>query len=487
MAYEKNDDLRRALDALRIRDVWMVAYTDGILTRPPPDRDGLVESPFREDGRKGSFSICHDGRGYKDFGGSGIKGGVWKFHELCWPALEKQDRARQLIDLAARHGYITPTPAPVPRAAAATETPAVTALPAPAADPALTKAAQAIAKRDRLRELEERAWEESERGLRAPPPKKVEPWPECVRDRYHEGNVHMREEERRGRELAKDRGWPEAWAHELVRRELVAYAWERWARPGERWAGRQKAFRVDLPRSDGAGGVALVPVGYHQRFYQPAGNGRPENKGWLYVPSIPKGRARSEFEEQLEAHGRALGLEWGRDKAPPPLVPPLPFVMGDLRAPRLVVLLEGQWDAVTFYGACGWFLDDDRYDPLPEAGVLILGIRGAQGMEAFLSYWGPYLERWKPRAWAIADNDAAGGSWRDAPPAAPGMPRPPSLSDKLVAAGCRAPLVSWLKRSPARPRDKDFNDFYKTHKPTPDQMRRWMRAVGVLDAAGQWT
>lgn len=486
MAFEKNDDLRRALEALRIRDVWAVAFSDGILTRPPPDRDGLVESPFREDGNKGSFSICHDGRGYKDFGGAGIKGGAWKFHEQCWPALEKQERAKRLIDLAVRHGYIVATPERLPAAAAAGAAVAGSEA-APGVDPVIAKAAVAIAKRDRLREMEERAWEESERGLRAPPPKKIEACPEFVRAHFAEGVAHMREEPRRGRELAKDRGWPEAWAHELVRLELVSYAWERWARPGERWAGRQKAFVVQVPRADPAGGVRLEMVGYHQRFYQPAGQGRPENKGWLYVPSIPRNGARSQLEEQLEEYGRELGLEWDQRKAPPPLVPPLPFVMGDLHAPRLVVLLEGQWDAITFYGACGWFLDDDRFDPLPEQGVLLFGIRGAQGLEAFFSYWGPYLERWKPRAWAIADNDAAGGSWRDAPAALPGMLRPPGLADKLVAAGCRAPLISWLKRNPARPRDKDLNDFYKAAKPTPDQMRKWMRTVGVLNAAGQWT
>lgn len=483
MAFIENDDLKRAIEALHIRDVWAVAYSDGILTKVPPDREGLVESPFREDGRKGSFSICHDGRGYKDFGGDGMSGNAWKFHELCWPSLSKGERAKKVIDLAVRHGYITVTPAPPPAAPSSAGS-----APAAEVDPVIAKAAKAIAKRDRAREMEEQAWEESERGLHAPAPKRVETWPDFVRDHYEEGIAHMLAEPKRVTQLAADRGWPVAWAQALVDMKLTAYPWERWARPGERWAGRQKAFLVQVPRQgETPGSVRLEPIGYHQRFYSPAANGRPENKGWLYVPSIPRNGARSELERKLEQHGRDLGLEWDARRGPPAIVPPLPFVLGDLSSPaQLVVLLEGQWDAVTFFGACGWFYDDDRFDPLPDKGVMVFGIRGAQGLEAFLSYWGPWLRQWRPRAWAIADNDAAGGTWRDAPPAPPGMPRPPSLADKLVAAGCREPLVSWLKKHPARPKDKDLNDFYRAAKPTPDSMRKWMRAVGVLNAAGKW-
>lgn len=473
MAYANNDDLKRACETLRIRDVWAAAFADGTVAVAPPQRDGLTESPFREDGKRGSFSICHDGHGFKDFGGDGLKGGVWKFHELCWPSLTKGERAKALLALAERHGF-TPT-RPLPPAAAAPGASAV--------DPAVQKAADILARKDRARQLEEQAWENAEKGLRAPPPKKVEPWPECVARAYAEGLDHLRTDATRAAKLAEERGWPVAWVHELAEMGLVAYPWERWARPGEKWAARQKAFPVHVPRAGQDGAiVSLVEIGYHQRFFEPASATRPEHKGWLYLPSFPRKAPRSAYEEQLVAHARALGLDWDEHRSPPALVPPLPFVMGDLHStPRLVVLLEGQWDAITFFGACGWF-----HDTTPPAGVLVFGIRGAQGLEAFLSYWGPFLEKWKPRAWAIADNDAAGGTWREPPPAPPGMPRPPSFADKLVAAGCRDPKISWLKRNPARPADKDFNDFYRAAKPAPQQMASWMAKIGICDRAGAW-
>jgi hypothetical protein len=160
-------------------------------------------------------------------------------------------------------------------------------------------------------------------------------------------------------------------------------------------------------------------------------------------------------------------------------------VLGDLAAPRVVVLLEGQWDAVTFFGACGWFFDDDAVDPLPDTGCAVFGIRGAQGIDAFLSYWGEWLYRHKPRAWCIADNDAAGGTWREAPAAAPGLPRPPGLAEKLEAAGCRKgeTLMTWLKPGAW---GKDFNDYFKAAAPTVPKMRDWLQRVGILDGKGAW-
>lgn len=482
MSYPENDDLKRACNLLRIRDVWAVAYSDGVVLTPPPDRDGLTESPFREDGKRGSFSICYDGHGFKDFGGNGLKGGTWKFHELCWPSLDKGDRAKALIELATRHGFV-PTAAPVRSAGAGgSQSGAAVEI-----DPRLEKAAKALDRRDRAREQERLAWEKAESGLHAPAPKAVPAMPPFALDHYQEGVTHMKDQVKRTAQLAEERGWPVAWAEGLVKAGLVSYPWERWARVGQRWAARQKAFLVQAPRLASMGRVKLEAVGYHQRFYEPATDGRPEHKGWLYVPSIPQKGARSTLEEQLMDYGRSLGLEWDERKRAPALVPPLPFVLGELSVdPKLIVLLEGQWDAATFYGACGWFYDDETAEEPPLSGVMVFGIRGAQGMEAFLSHWGPWLRAWKARAWVIADNDAAGGTWRDAPTAAPGMPRPPSLADKLVAAGCRDPLVSWLKRNPARPADKDFNDFYRAARPTVEQMKKWMRAVGVLSGTNQW-
>jgi hypothetical protein len=482
MSFAENDDLKRAIEALTIFDLWERAHRAGVVTEPcpPQRRDGQYPSPFREDGRKGSFSICHAARGYKDFGGAGDRGGVWQFHALCWPQMEKKDRATQLIEWSG----ITPTPPPT-KAKPAAGSSATAAAPAEV-DPALAKAAKAIEKKNRLREMEEAVYQAREDALRAPPPKAVPSWAACVKTHYMEGVAHMAETPRRVAELAKDRGWPIAWAQELVDRELVAYPWERWAIPGERWAGRQKAFLVQVPRYAG-GGVTLEAIGYHQRFYVPATAKQAEQKGWLYVPSMPKHGARSEFERDLVAYGKAIGLEWDERRGPPALVPPVPFVIGDLATPRLAVLLEGQWDAVTFYGACG-FMDETA---LPPKGLVIFGIRGAQGVDAFLSYWGQWLAKHKPRVWGIADNDAAGGAWRDNPPALPGLPRPPGFAERIrytidPTGKAPVPLISWLKRSPW---GKDFNDYFKARaaagKPLgAEQMFKWMGRLGLLDGKG---
>lgn len=490
MAYQDNDDLKRAIDALSVFDVWERAHRAGVVAEPPPPqrRDGQFPSPFREDGKRGSFSVCHAGRGFKDFGGNGDRGGVWKFHALCWPNMEKHERAKELIDWSG----ITPTvppPAPAPGEAAAAPGEAAAGA---TVDPRLARAAKAMEKRDRLRALEDGAYDAREKLLRPAPANRVFPWPDCVRDHWAEGVAHMRAEDRRVRELARERGWPEAWARELVARDLVSYPWERWVRPGEKWAGRQKAFPVQMPRQARAlNRITLETVGYHQRFYSPARDGQPENKGWLFVPGIPQsGVVRSDLERGI--------VEWAAGKLEltpehvlkdrPKLLPPLPFVLGDVTVPpQLVVCLEGQWDAATFFGACGWFLDDDRVDPLPLQGCWVFGVRGAQGIEALLSYWGEWFARWKPRAWAIADNDAAGGAWRDRPPARPGEARPPTFSDRLVAVGCREPLVSWLGGSWG----KDFNDYFKARvkagKPLgPVQMRAWLQRLGLLDTNNQW-
>lgn len=491
MAFHDNDDLRRALDALTVFDVWDRAFKAGaVLTGAPAQRrDGQYPSPFREDGKRGSFSICHDGKGYRDFGGDGVSGGVWKFHELCFPNMEKRDRAKELIAWSG----IVPTPAPAPK----TASPAAPAQPGAAApvDPTLAAAAASIAKRNRLREMEEAAYEARDRLLDAPPPKAVPACPAFILDHYNEGIAHCREKTSRVRDLARERGWPEAWVHSLLDKQLLSYPWERWARPGERWAGRQKAFAVQIPRAQPGGAVALEMVGYHQRFYEPAAGGRPENKGWLYVPSLPKKGARSELERQLEQYGTELGLSWNLSKSPPALVPPLPFVVGDVENASLAVLLEGQWDAITFFGACGWFFEDEWVDPLAPEGCVVFGIRGAQGMDGFLSYWTPWLQRRRPRVWAIADNDAAGGAWREQPPAHVGLPRPPSFADRIYHAcggrekmGDRVPIVSWLKPGKW---GKDFNDYYRARAASgsplgPGQMRKWMQAQGVLSADGRW-
>lgn len=475
MAYPENNDLERAIKSLTIWKVWAAAHADGVImdAAPAPERDGQYRSPFRDDGKSGSFSVCHDGAGYVDFGGTGESGNVWKFAAKCWANATKGELAKKLIALSG----IVPTLPPKPTAPGA----------APAAgevDPALAAAARTIERAKKLREQEAAVYAEREKLVRAPSVKVAHPWPAFVRAHYLEGVEYLRKTPKAVEELANARGWPVEWAAELVEQGLVSYPWERGATPGAKWQKRQKAFLVQAPRFSREQ-TALDEHGYHQRFFSPAREGSPEKKGWLFVPSIPKNAPRSELERLIVQHAglarKQTDAEILHDR--PTLTQPLPFVLGDVQVPKLVVLLEGQWDAITFYGACGFF-----HDTTTPEGIAVFGIRGAHGLDMFLGHWAAWLERHSPRAWVLADNDAAGGSWRDAPEAEPGLPRPPGLAERLVAVGCRNPLVSWLKPGPW---GKDFNDFYiakaKAGQPIgPEKMDEWMRKVGIRNATGGW-
>lgn len=486
MPYQDNDDLLRALNSLSIFDVWEKAYNDGQLAEPAPPqrRDGQYKSPFRDDGRNGSFSICAHGSGFKDFGGDGVKGKVWKFAQLCYPRMERGELAKLLIDVSG----ITPTPPPAPRPRpSALGGDASAAAPAAVAeiDPAVIRAARSIEKKRRERELEDRVWQQREDALRPQiEAKPVPDWPRFVADRYADGVANLAASPARVRQLARDRGWPVEWADYLVREELVSYPWERWAIPGRAWAKRQKAFRVDapdiaiIPRPDDDGAMAVAtmrPVGYHQRWFMPAQGANPERKGWAYVPAFPKDAAKTAFEAELVKYAATLGVTPENRRG---LIPPLPFVLGDLAGPRLVVLLEGQWDAVTFAGACGWL-----YDGNPPEGVSIFGIRGAQGVEPFLAWWEKWLRHNRPLVWIIADNDEAGQGWYIPKKGEPGMPDPPSLAERLEFIGCRRVITSHLQGNDF---GKDFNDFYKAAEPRQEDMISWMKQVGVMTAAGRW-
>lgn len=470
MAFE-NDDLDRALEALTIFRVWEVAARDGaILTADPvPQRDGLVKSPFRDDGRRGSFSICHGGKGYNDFGGDkSARGNVWQFARLCWPNEQKKDTADRLIEISG----ITRTARAAHTSNAQTDT-----------DPRLLKAAKAMQKRDAARAREEAVYEAHEKQLEpSVEAKSVPDWPDFVRARFEEGNEFLRGASAKVAELARARGWPAEWVGEVLNMDLLSYAPERWCDLEHAQIRRQKAFRVDrpeikiVPHADGAKATAVLrPIGYHQRFYIPADARQAEQKGWVYVPSVPRKTPRSKFEHRLLEHAAALGVTPEESRG---LIPPLPFVMGDLDAPKVIVIIEGQWDAISFFGACGWFEDSN-----PPVGVAVFGIRGAQGVDPFLAYWSKWIRHNRPLAWVIADNDTAGKTWTQPPAAKPGLPRPPSFPERLEHAGCRNVLTSWLQRGAW---GKDFNDYYRAAKPGPVQMNRWMQRVGVLSSGNIW-
>lgn len=481
MSGETQSDFSRAIAQLTVFTLWREAGLPAA-----PSKDGQYKSPFREE-RSASFSVLGGGKGFKDFG-SDQKGGLIDFAKLAWPNKNADEIKELLIDLAGTRSVRPPAAAgkvvPFDKDAPPAVGPSVVVAPT---DPRVLKAAKTIERNAQLRQAEAAIYEEREEQLRPYVNERkaiVPAWPDFVAARYAEGVAQLVADRKRQEQLAQDRGWPLAWVEELLALELVSYPLERWTEAGQRYARRQKAFRVDFPQvvhyGAAGAGANLVPIGYHQRFFKPGQGDEKARKGWLYVPSFPKSNTRSDFETAIVKCGLERGLHAGDEtNRPDGFIPPLPFVMGDLEKTRTIVLLEGQWDAITFFGACGWF-----HDTSPPAGVAIFGIRGAQGVDNFLGYYQNWLQANRPLAWLIADNDNAGKAWREAPAAEPGKLQPPSLAERLEAAGCRQVLVSWLRPDPTW--GKDFNDYYRAAKPTPTVMYKWMQKVGVLDAMGGW-
>lgn len=492
MGQATNSDYSRAIAELTIARIWQEAGLPGRV----PTGDGIHKSPFRDE-RTPSFSIFGRMRNWKDHG-TGDGGGIVDFAKKCWGELSEDDFRERLIEVSGIVRSLRPSRAPAGQADA--DAPAAPGPQAAAVPKSLEKAAKAIEKRQRLTEAEERLYQEREALLHPDLPKEkreLPAWPDCVRERFSEGWAYLSGDAKRQAEFAESRGWPVAWVEELLNLELISYPLERgFDSPEERWARRQKAFRVDVPQITSrtvkelrpgvtiASACELRSIGYHQRIFVPARGSEPARKLWMFLPSFPKHQPRSEFERALVEEGASRGLRYsaaerdGDGGEREAFITAAPFVLGDLQAPKVIVILEGQWDAITFFGACGWF-----HDTSPASGVVVFGVRGAQGVVPFLSYWRQWLLLHRPVAWVIADNDKAGRTWIEAPAPRPGEVRAPSFGEKLEAAGCRKVFVSWLRPGPW---GKDFNDYYRAKRPGADAMHKWMMKTGVMDATGGW-
>lgn len=434
MAHDPNSDLSRALEALTLAQLWREAGLRG----QPPARDGAVVSPFRED-RKASFSVFAQGTRWRDHA-TGESGGAWAFAQRCWPNDSRGELADRLI-------AISGVPRSAPRSRLSAEQ---------------WKAKQTIERAA----AEHRVAHEREAELaKRRPADEVPLWPDFVRERWIEGENAVLADRARLTKLATDRGWPVDWAEQLVVAGKLAAPWLPWSGPECREPRRGRACLVERPLVAADGAVAeCVPVGYHQRFWADGA------KQWVYVPHRPR-------ESEWRREGFAAQLEDYAATQPDTrsLVPALPFFLGSLE-PEWVCITEGQWDAITLAGAVGYF-----EDAWAERRVAWLGVRGASGMEVLLAYWGAWLARWRPRVWLLCDADAAGRKWIErGRSGVPGGVAPPTISERIEAAGARAVKVSVLRPAAAAAHGKDFNDWWRSVKPTRAQIENWLRTQGVL-------
>lgn len=210
------------------------------------------------------------------------------------------------------------------------------------------------------------------------------------------------------------RGWPAGTAAALCQRRLVGvvklYEQSHWA------------FAVEYPTESGR-----TTIGLHARpISQVPGTKVP----WLYRPNRP-----------------ADGIS----------IPAVPFVLGadQIHHATLIVITEGQWDAVAFAAAAGWLF---QWPP----GVVVFGIRGATAWKNLIPVWG---SRW-PRSADIVllpDNDAAGQQWR--------------RDFATALKGCTRTVNIILP-----PTGMDFSDWHRSESFTPARINKLL--CDLLQSAG---
>lgn len=456
------DACTRAVQEAKIRltlaDLWDMA-PHATQANPPPSGHGVVRSPLRED-RTPSFSIFDHGKAFSDKARADVKGGVWEFVQFCRPQIEAKEVARLLVE---RAGLRWPEWSEFAGAGA------------PEGESDEARAKRLREERLARKKAEEAQLEQAEHARRAERDGlsrravALEEWPACVAERWREGaaasSVAL------VAKLCAKRGWPEEWADMLWGMEAMAFPLEPWCEPGAGKARRMVAFKVDAPRVVG-GSAKLTPVGYHQKFYAL----ETQRSGWRFLPSSKRPERAQErwssYERAVVQAAKERGAELGK-----PMIPPLPFVVGQLERPRLVIILEGQWDALTMLGALGGLHPDGDLS----GSVAIFGIRGVNGTAAFIDYWGAWLREVKPLVWLLPDNDGAktGGQWFPPARAAERKQGVVYLSERLGFMGAPRVVVTPL-RADAGTGGKDFNDYYRAARPDRAAMNRWMNSLKLL-------
>lgn len=236
------------------------------------------------------------------------------------------------------------------------------------------------------------------------------PAPGAVLDAWRAGCEHLTGNDGMIDHLCRWRRWRPEWVLALARAELMGC-------PTARDGRRLVAFAVHS--SSGAF------LGYHQR----------------QKPTEPDARASWHFV--------------------PTGVPSLPFVLGNVAAATGLVIVEGQWDAITLAGAAGWL---DAGEIEVPAGAAVVGLRGAGS-------WRHFVERYtllpKARALLIPDNDDAGLRW-------------------TTGADCFAVALRKRVRSVSAVHaigGKDINDAHREKALTRDDVVSMLEGQGILPRA----
>lgn len=390
--------LQRAKERLTIWDVWDATA----LERPPYDkwgRKGLVSSPFRNDS-DASFSVDRDGAKFFDFGEQ--RGGdVITFIERAFD-MDFRDARAKALELAG----VEDDPRRASEMSKAERRRRAVA----------QRNKQSRAAFERMKAMYEETAEAPQRAL----------WSPVVFGRWSEGRLHVRTNKPKLRQLAEMRGWPLEWAYGLCNDGLVSLP----VKAGfeiEPGAPRGWAFAVESPGEDGE----MVTVGYHQYTPFRDRNTGKTRKVWGYFPNATEKKRPSTYQNALMREGRT--------------VPALPFCIGETRDPERVCILEGQWDAITYFGAIGGF---DIETPR----VLVLGCRGVSSQELVLSDWGRVLRG--REVVLVPQSDEAGLAWVRRERKGLGV-EVPCFADRLGELASKLTVKEL-------PEGMDYNDFYRT-------------------------
>jgi len=168
---------------------------------------------------------------------------------------------------------------------------------------------------------------------------------------------------------------------------------------------------------------------------------------------------------QVGFHARPVAITAGRPKwtyrpstkQDGASTPALPYVLGAQEFPTacLVVITEGQWDAIAWAAAIGWLRPGQPWPP----GVTVFGIPGGTNWGSLRKHWTPL---WPKAAefLLIPDADEAGRAWKTGFAA---QLRPHALNLKV-----------W-----ALPDGQDFSDFYQAQPLSCAEMADLIECLGL--------
>jgi hypothetical protein len=240
----------------------------------------------------------------------------------------------------------------------------------------------------------------------------VKPMPASERQLWDDGCTYLGTDSDFAAEIDLWRGWRVGTTSHLVTQSLISAPLLR--------GRRALAFPVQAPRKRG-----WEAIGFHAR-HNPTDD---QAKAWSFHP---KG------------------------------IPALPFMLGMFGAARLVVILEGQFDAITFASAAGWLECGNAW---PEE-IAVVGIRGATSWRTFIKHWLPHWPT-APKFLLIPDADEAGQRWKG------------DFADAL-----RAQALSVHILSPRAGAGKDLSDLNKAHPYGPADIARMLQGLRLISAQG---